>query len=285
MKNKMMWYVSIVFIFSYTWQYLIYKTGATESVLFPFLMWFPGLIAIAFLIFSRKGFRNIGWGMKKWKFIFPAILVPLLLSIGLMYIIKMLGWGEQTEKLFVFNNNMFEQIKFGLILGNHPQSISFFIFNMVVSHLLFLIVGSILTLGEELGWRGYLQEKLLRKYGIIKGLVVLGAIWGYWHFPVILMGYNFPSQPILGAFLLMPLGTIFLGIFLGWIYLRSRSIWMPAFAHTSINLFSGLLYGMTMYENEIYRQIVWIIAWGIIAIFCVFSLNKNKPQLWQEMGS
>ena len=60
---------------------------------------------------------------------------------------------------------------------------------------------------------------------------------------------------------------------------------MPALAHTSINLFSGFLYGMTMYENEIYRQLVWIIAWGLIALFCVFSLKKNKPQLWQEMES
>lgn len=148
--------------------------------------------------------------------------------------------------------------------------------------MVFLVVGSVFSLGEEFGWRGYLQEKLLRKYGLNWGFIILGAIWGYWHLPIILMGYNFPSQPVLGALLLMPLGTIFLGMFLGWIYLRSRSIWMPVLAHTSINLFSGLLYGMTMYQEELYRQLIWIAAWGIVAVLCLINLNKNKPILWQE---
>ncbi len=282
MKNKTFLYIGIVFIISYVWQYLIFRTGGVGSPLFPFTMWFPGIIAVVFIFISKTGFRKVGWGFKNWKYIFPAILIPLILSLSLMYLIKVLNWGEQTEKLFVFSGNMLEKSKIGLIFGNNQQTIGFFIFNVTVSHLVFLIGGSILTLGEELGWRGYLQEKLLRKYGLIWGFVVLGAIWGYWHLPIILMGYNFPSQPILGAFLLMPLGTIFLGIFLGWIYLRSRSIWMPALAHTAINLFSGFLYGMTMHQNEILRQLVWIAAWGIVAIFCMRNLLKDQPTFWQE---
>jgi len=282
MKNKTFLYIGIVLIISYAWQYLIFKTGGVGSPLFPFMMWFPGIIAVAFILISKTGFRKVGWGFKKWKYIFPAILIPLILSLSLMYLIKVLNWGEQTEKLFVFTGNMLEKSKIGLIFGNNQQTISFFIFNIVASHLVFLIGGSILTLGEELGWRGYLQEKLLRKYGLIWGLIFLGAIWGYWHLPIILMGYNFPSQPILGALLLMPLGTTFLGIFLGWIYLRSRSIWMPALAHTSINIFSGFLYSITMTQYEIFRQLLWIAAWGIVATFCMRNLLKDQPTFWQE---
>jgi len=168
------------------------------------------------------------------------------------------------------------------MLGNQEQTIAFFAGNIIISNLAFLILGSIITLGEELGWRGYLQEKLLRKYGLTKGLIILGAIWGYWHLPIILMGYNFPSEPVLGALLLMPLGTIFIGIFLGWIYLRSRSIWMPALGHAALNLFSGLLYGMTMHQSDLSRGLLWIAAWGVVATFCLINLNKDKPILWQE---
>ena len=185
-------------------------------------MLFPGIIAVFFIILSKTGFRKIGWGFKKWRYILPAIFIPLVVSLGLVSIIDGLNWGSLSDKLFVFNNGMLESSKIGLLFGNDKQTITFFIVNLTLSHIVFLIGGSILTLGEELGWRGYLQEKLLRKYGLIWGFIILGAIWGYWHLPIILMGYNFPSQPVLGALILMPVGTIFLGIFLGWIYLRSK---------------------------------------------------------------
>jgi|AntAceMinimDraft_18_1070375.scaffolds.fasta_scaffold29330_1 membrane protease YdiL (CAAX protease family) len=284
-KNYFLWYIGIVFILSYGWQYLIYLTGAIESILFPFLMWFPGIVAVFFIIFSKAGFRQIGWGLKKWGYIFPAIIIPLAVSLGLVFLIEGLNWGILSDKLFVFNNGMLESSKIGLLFGNDKQSMTFFITNLILSHIVFLIGGSILTLGEELGWRGYLQEKLLRKYGLIWGLILLGAIWGYWHLPIILMGYNFPNQPVLGALIFMPVGTIFIGIFLGWIYLRSKSIWMPALAHTSLNLFSGFLYGMTMNYYELSRQLVWIAAWGIVATFCLINLYKNRPLLWQDKGA
>jgi len=245
-------------------------------------MLFPGIVAVFFVIFARKGFRKIGWGLKKWGYVFPAISIPLAVSMGLVLLIEGLNWGSAPEELIVFKEGMLESSKIGLILGNHKQTVAFFIFNFIFSHILFLFVGSILTLGEEFGWRGYMQEKLLRRYGLIWGFIILGAIWGYWHLPIILMGYSFPSQPVLGALLLMPVGTIFLGIFLGWIYLRSKSIWMPALAHASGNLFSGFLYRMTMHHNELSRQLVWIVAWGIVATFCLIDLYKNKPILWQE---
>jgi membrane protease YdiL (CAAX protease family) len=99
------------------------------------------------------------------------------------------------------------------------------------------------------------------------------------------MGYNFPSQPVLGGLLLMPFGTIFLGIFLGWIYLRSKSIWMPTLAHASLNLFSGFLYGMTMEYTELSRQLLWIPAWGVVATFCLINLYRNKPIFWQNINT
>ncbi|UCG91554.1 MAG: CPBP family intramembrane metalloprotease [candidate division WOR-3 bacterium] len=96
------------------------------------------------------------------------------------------------------------------------------------------------------------------------------------------MGYNFPNQPVLGALLLMPISTIFMGIFLGWLYLRSRSIWIPALAHATMNL-SGtlLLTEVVMHQDQLFRQLMFIAAWGIVAALCLISLNRTKPILWQ----
>lgn len=283
-KNTHWTYLAVVFILSYLWQLVIYFTGGIESALIPFLMFFPGIIAVAFRIIKREGFRNIGWGLRRWWYVIPAIFVPLIVVLGVAFLLNALNWATLPEKFFVFKDGMLEFSKIGLILGVQTQSISFFILNFVLSHIIFLIIGSILSLGEEFGWRGYLQEKFLRRYGLNWGLIILGIIWGFWHFPLVLMGWTFPNHPVLGALLLMPISTIFFGIFEGWIYLRSRSIWMPALAHAAINLFGGLLFEMIMHQDELFRLLILIAVWGIVAAFCLISMKRKKPVLWQTIN-
>lgn len=42
------------------------------------------------------------------------------------------------------------------------------------------LLGLIITFGEEYGWRGFLQTELTC-LGRIRGVFILGVIWGIWH--------------------------------------------------------------------------------------------------------
>ncbi len=42
-------------------------------------------------------------------------------------------------------------------------------------------------LGEELGWRGFLQSALERHWSVVRSSVAIGVIWGLWHAPVFLL--------------------------------------------------------------------------------------------------
>lgn len=289
-NNICWWYVLALFIPTYLLQLVIFLTGGLTSSLFlPLtltLMWFPAIVAIVFRFITKEGFRNVGWGIRKWWYIPIAIFVPLIVASGGSFLLITLNWGTLSSQFFTFKNGLMEAGPFlgWLVFGNQPQSISFFIFNSAITLILVSLINSIFTFGEEFGWRGYLQEKLLRKFGLNIGLIVLGLIWGYWHLPIILMGYNFPDYPVLGALLLMPLSTIFFGIFEGWLYLRSKSIWMPVFAHASINATGGiLLIGVIMQRSELLKYFVWGAAWAIVAALCLISMNRKKPSFFQEM--
>ena len=62
---------------------------------------------------------------------------------------------------------------------------------------LFLIF--IAFLGEEYGWRYYLQPILQKKLGMVRGIFVLGIAWGVWHLPINFFYYTSPSLGIISV--------------------------------------------------------------------------------------
>jgi membrane protease YdiL (CAAX protease family) len=93
------------------------------------------------------------------------------------------------------------------------------------------------TLGEEFGWRAYLLHKLM-PLGGRRAVLLLGVIWGVWHWPVIAMGYNYgldyPGAPWLGM-VAMIWFTVVTGTWLAWVTLKSRSVWPAVIGHAAIN--------------------------------------------------
>jgi len=102
------------------------------------------------------------------------------------------------------------------------------------------------ALGEEVGWRGAMYPYLKDKFGVNKGRIVGGSLWGLWHFPImILAGYNYGTDyigyPILGPIIFCLFCTV-IGIILDYIYDKSKSIWLPALMHGAINAFTIFAY-------------------------------------------
>jgi membrane protease YdiL (CAAX protease family) len=60
---------------------------------------------------------------------------------------------------------------------------------------------------EEFGWRGYAQEPLQDRFGVIGGSVVLGVVWGLWHLPLWFMPGDGHAYYSFFAFLIFTIGT------------------------------------------------------------------------------
>lgn len=89
------------------------------------------------------------------------------------------------------------------------------------------------ALGEEIGWRGFLQEELA-PLGFWRSSLVTGLVWGAWHLPFIAIGSNSPGSPLTG-FVTLVLFCAAASPLLALVRERSGSVLPCAAAHGTWN--------------------------------------------------
>jgi membrane protease YdiL (CAAX protease family) len=163
--------------------------------------------------------------------------------------------------------------------GFNPDT--FLIVGAVQSVLLAPILAIVIAFGEEYGWRGYLQSELF-KLGRVRGVLLLGVIWGAWHWPLILMGYNYPGHPLLGV-LLMTLYTTGLAVVLGYAVLRSGSVLLSAYLHALNNQVVAFIVAMG------FKPFDTAFSFGIgiygLATLAIVALLVLRDPIWRGKGS
>ena len=129
-----------------------------------------------------------------------------------------------------------------VILSGHADWLGAFTAQNVLSGIFTLVgisaVMSIGLIGEELGWRGYMNRKLEPLLGTFGTCLIGGIIWGLWHFPIdisnYLGGYGSFSFSMKLAFGRLVLLTCF-GVFLMWLTKKTVSIFPAVVAHFMFN--------------------------------------------------
>jgi membrane protease YdiL (CAAX protease family) len=119
-------------------------------------------------------------------------------------------------------------------------------------------------LGEELGWTGFLTPRLQARYNALVTSIIRSVLWGLWHFPLFIFGFDHPSLSqfpypfwvsqygfwiAMGAFILI--NQLPWSIFYTWIYNNTRG---------------SLLFVAILHGSE-----VWVAYWGLSA-----AVDSNK---------
>lgn len=120
-------------------------------------------------------------------------------------------------------------------------------------------INALFEFGEEWGWRGFLLPKLL-PLGQWPALLLTGALWGLWHLPVVLLGYDYPFHPKFGI-ILMTIYCVIFGVLLGWLRLATGSIWPAAVGHGALNAVGGFSYVIADADQTIDTARVTILGW------------------------
>lgn len=200
-------------------------------------MLFPLIATITLqLMAHEKPLRNIGvsWKVNRWWFI-GWLLMPLLaiITVGASSLMPGAEFSTNTDLLQaqVYAMNEMESdvaITPMLLIG--------------ITLLSALFAGAtfnaLFAFGEESGWRGYLLSQFKGQH-FTKSALIIGAIWGVWHSPIILLGHNYPEHPVAGVFMMVLFCMCFTPI-IQYIRVKSGSVIVAAIMHGTFNAVAGI---------------------------------------------
>jgi membrane protease YdiL (CAAX protease family) len=290
-KRAILFYCLLVFALSWTIQGFVISTyGNPENRLaLPWLvivMYTPALVTLGFAVFNRKARKYICW-KPRWTLI-PAIavavVVPILIAFATVATVEAYGWGRPEWFIFSPHNVVISGGPW--LLGKGVQGWPKFVVNVLVTGGYFAALNALAAIGEELGWRGFLQGQLVERLGVTRGVVLLGLIWSAWHMPSLLAGYNYPEHPILGAFVLFPVQLVAGAFFLAWLTIQTGSFWAAAIAHGAVNsIEEGVTANLHMTAPHLYEDITRIAMTVIFGVlFWILLLRSAARQALMENG-
>lgn len=148
-------------------------------------------------------------------------------------------------------------------LGNPPY---YFLFLFPL-----MIVGGGL---EEVGWRGYLQPLLEKKFSLTMTSLIIGIIWGLWHLPLwFVQSANQSSMNFL-SFLIYCISFSFL---LGLLYRITRSTIACVLLHAWGNTLQGMFTITYLTQALSFRiSIIWMTV--ILSSIMISIFIKNHKQ-------
>ena len=267
-------FLLLLIVFSSIAYYAILKLNPT-SIYVGLLMISPALAAFLTLKIKKRSISSLPWSLKNLKYVKFSYLIPLL-YVSIAYVLLWLfGFANfmNPETITEWSNEL------GIAESNQP-------FVIAVMVILLLTVGVVKnlgsTLGEEIGWRGFLIFEL-RKVMSFKALaIVSGVIWAVWHYPVINLIYGRGENLLMhtSAFTIMIIG---ISVILAYFTFKSKSLWPAAIYHSVHNIYIQKICTPLTISNE--NTTFWIDEYGfmipiVTTVFAIyFWIKAGKEKL------
>jgi membrane protease YdiL (CAAX protease family) len=241
-------------------------------------MFFPLITALVLQAIDKEKFNHTGLvNFKiKWSWL-VAWLLPLVMTLacicvnGLMPGVSLQYNAEQLINQYHVPEEQQELVR--AQLGQMPAYLMI-ILTLVSGLMAGISVNALAAFGEEYGWRNYLVGAL-REVKFWKAALFIGIVWGIWHFPLILMGHNYPNEPRWGV-LLMVVMCILLGVIELYFVLKTKSMIVAAIFHGTINAVSGMTIYFTLGGNDFVNGMPGLSGFIVMAVAILFIWIYDK---------
>ncbi|HLI06282.1 MAG TPA: CPBP family intramembrane glutamic endopeptidase [Ktedonobacteraceae bacterium] len=217
-------------------------------LMFPIMLLGPSIAGCTMtaIVDGRKGLRALLSRMGRWRVgvrWYAVLLIPPTLTLMVLLTMKALVSPVYTPHLMLL----------GIVYGLTPGFL------------------------EEIGWTGYVFPKMQAKLGTLPAGLLLGAIWGLWHAPVVdFLGAAYPHGsywlPFYLAFIAMVMAVRILII---WLYRNTNSVLLPQLLHGS---FTGFLVILSPAPITPAQETLWYATYAValwIAVAFIVKYSKS----------
>lgn len=161
-----------------------------------------------------------------------------------------------------------------------------FVMNLLIN----TVLGLILALTEEVGWRGYILPRFL-DIGPVRAMLLVGFLHAVWHLPL-LVGtdlYHGLGQPMITIPLFMVTLTL-AGVFYGVLRLWSGSLWPVVIAHAAANagwnVAAGMQQAPSLWASEYLggeSGLIMIVGLLLIDLGLIWAIRHQKLILQSKL--
>lgn len=238
---------------------------AVASILLPGIAWgiysqyvlMAASVVCLVLLLTEKKAKRIAYGLKGRRWGATALLV--LLYIALYFGRAAIGYVISGD------------IHTLLAIAGSPNTWLMMAYLALNYFLVFTAF-----LGEEYGWRYYLQPVLQKRFGMAGGILLLGIVWGLWHLPINFFYYTSPAIGLISVAGQL-VTCITLGAFFGWAYLMTDNIWVVVILHFANNNLVPVVTGTYSADVLQNQQMTWgtvlysLVVNGILFLWVLFT--------------
>ncbi|HLZ29977.1 MAG TPA: type II CAAX endopeptidase family protein [Chloroflexota bacterium] len=260
-RHPLLMFFAIAFAISLVGILLVVGLGDVQGGVAPatdprfllmMLAWLAGpsvaSIVMTGLVSGRSGYRNLLGRLTTWRvgagWYALALLLAPLVSVGLSYALS--AFSPEFLPSIVTSTDPSRVIVMGVSYG--------------------LLGGGFL---EELGWTGFAVPRFRRRYGVLGAGLIMGLLWGAYHFSVIYWSGN-------------PAGALALGLVLP----AQLFAWLPPFRVVMVWMYDhthSLLLAMLMHASATASMLI-LQPFGISGVMLLAYVLGLGVVYWTLVG-
>ncbi|HEU5102714.1 MAG TPA: type II CAAX endopeptidase family protein [Roseiflexaceae bacterium] len=272
-RHPVLTYFALTFVISWTGLLLvagpsgISATSGPSETLLPFM--YLGMLAgpslagvlLTGLVSGQAGFREVRSRLFRWqvgaRWYALALLTAPLVWMATLFALSLTSRAYLPD--IVASDDKASLLLFGITVG--------------------LVVGMF----EELGWTGFAIPRLRQRYGVLTTGLIVGVLWGAWHFPLFFWGSGTFSGGLPPALVLFVQLFSFLPAFrvlMVWVYDRTESLLVAMLMHASqvvctLSLAPLAIAGIPLVTSDlVFAAVLWV----VVAVAAVASRGQFSRQ-------
>lgn len=123
------------------------------------------------------------------------------------------------------------------------------------------LFASLIPFIEELGWRGYVLDRLQENKIALTSSLILGVVWSLWHLPMFFIPDSYQAGLGVGTleFWLFIVGVVPLAFAFTWIYNNTRRSTLAVILFHAMVNFTGELIALSE-RADMYAILLWFVA-------------------------